>query len=127
MVEAVGTKDRVARLCRRYGSGELDGYIAAAGGTEILSRIRAAVAAGEGETLAADLDALDDAVAAVGLDGLSTPVRVLPKVPGTTGYPVLDTEVCPHGVCSRVEPPDGSPARRCAISGEPLRRLRLRT
>jgi hypothetical protein len=127
LVDTVGVEDRLARLCRRYASSEVDDYIVRAGGTDILTRIRAAVTAGTaGDALVEDLDALDDAVAAVDLDGLTTPVRVFPRVPGQgDGHPVL--YACPHRVCNRIEPPalnEPSPdAQRCTMSGAPLRRL----
>lgn len=79
--------------------------------------------------LADALDELDDLLLRAGhAGGLGAYRSVVPsydRLPGLgDGHPVLEVEGCPRGRCARVEVPGDE--TRCAVFGEPLRRIRLR-
>lgn len=121
--------ERIEQLCRICEDAEFNGLLHEAGAEALLGRILSAVHAGASGTLTveADLDALDDAFAAVGVDGLTTSVRAYQKLEFDTGHPRIQAWVCPLKACSRSEPvPDAQSAPRCSVAAAPLELLRTR-
>ena len=120
---------RIERLCKACGEADFDDMAGEAGQAERVSRIFKAVRAGISDPAAveADLDALDDAFADIGVDGLTTSARVYQKQEFDAGHPKVVALVCPLKACTRSEPPtDGQPAPSCTIAGVPLELLRTR-
>ncbi len=74
------------------------------------------------DRLAAVLDAIDEALAAIGLHGLTRPNRSWSPLPGVRQRdPEVFCYVCPLKRCDRVE----SAAARCSLAEQPLERVRL--
>jgi hypothetical protein len=78
----------------------------------------------------AALDAIDDACARHGLDGVTTLARQYRPLPASvTRAATYPTWVCPHGACDRVVLPgeEGSnPPSACALAGGlPMRQYRV--
>ena len=82
-----------------------------------------AIRAGSVATLVALLDAIEQAAAKAGLDGVTYPTREYRQLPG--GLPEFRTVSgwrCPHAQrCGRAQPAaDPSPIRSCAVTGDEL-------
>ena len=85
-----------------------------------------AIRTGSPDALTALLDAVEDAAAAAGLDGITYPTREFRPLPnGLPDVPTVSGWRCPHAHrCGRVHPaadPSGTPT--CAVTGDPLRRI----
>ncbi|MFG2332464.1 hypothetical protein ACGFMM_22905 [Streptomyces sp. NPDC048604] len=124
--------DRLERLCRLLGGGELARRAREYGVEEPLERVLGAVRAGAGpEGLRADLDALDEGFARHGIDGLTTRTRAYQPLAGTVGHPVLRGWVCPAARrCSRFTEdeagaPVGAAGPSCEALGTPLVRVEI--
>lgn len=119
--------DRVGKLCRRYGDGELDELPPVA--ADALARILALVRAGTtGEALVPDLDLIDAALAG-DLDGLTTPTRGFQPLVGMGGHPDAYVAVCPNRTCSRrvVRTSAAGVPVMCEITEQPLELIQLPT
>jgi hypothetical protein len=119
--------DRVGKLCRRYGDGELDQLPPVA--ADALARILALVRAGTpGEALVPDLDLIDAALAG-DVKGLTAPTRVFHPVAGMGGHPEAYVAVCPNRICSRrvVRTSAAGLPDMCEITGQPLELIQLPT
>lgn len=124
--------DRLARLCRLLGGGEL---ARRAGQYQVdgqLERILDALRSGtDPERVRADLDALDEGFARNGIDGLTTGTRAYQPVPGTVGHEVLRGWVCPAARrCSRFAEEDAAAPVAgagpvCQALGTPLVRVEI--
>lgn len=117
--------ERMERLCRERGrNDDLADILEEAGAEELLDTFVTLLtreSAGPGE-LSAALDAIDEALASVGLHGLTRPNRSWSPLPGVHARdPAIFCYVCPLKRCDRVEP-EGA---RCSLAGRPLVRLRL--
>jgi hypothetical protein len=119
--------DRIGRLCVELGRGELAGIIGQAGAQPLLERLVRMLTAETADPaeVAAALDALDEAAARAGIDGLTTGSRAYRPVTWPVGAPQYGW-VCPQRRCGRAEtePSDGDDYV-CAITGAPLTRIRL--
>jgi hypothetical protein len=127
---AVQTADRIAWLCRQLADGdELERLADDAGCGPLLTQIRTMIRAGDADSHALDraLDELDEAMARVGLDGVTTPGRYHSVRPGALARRpnvVRQARICPQGTCSRLEPEDEAhhaPAPVCAFTGAALK------
>ncbi|MGW0291111.1 hypothetical protein [Streptomyces tuirus] len=124
--------DRLDRLCRLLGGGELARRARKYGVAEHLERVLGAVRDGtDPERVRADLEALDEGFARHGIDGLTTRTRAYPRLSGTVGHPVLRGWVCPatHR-CSRFTQhdtgtPGGDAGPVCEALGTPLVRVEI--
>jgi hypothetical protein len=122
--------ERIASLCRLLADDDLQRLAAEAGAGPLLARIVASVNAGN-QNLAAlehDLDALDEALARLGLDGVTTSVRLHQPRPAAPDTPAPDLGggwTCPLEECSRVEPGAASsgPAPVCGFSAQPMQNI----
>lgn len=124
--------DRLDRLCRLLGGGELARRAREYGVAEQLERVLGALRAGtDPERVRADLDALDEGFARHGIDGLTTRTRAYQPLSGTVGHPVLRGWVCPAAHrCSRFTghdtgAPDGDAGPVCEALGTPLVRVEI--
>ncbi|MFF7736519.1 MULTISPECIES: hypothetical protein [unclassified Streptomyces] len=123
--------DRIDRLCRLLGGGELARRAREYGVAEHLERVLGAVRDGtDPERIRADLEALDEGFARHGIDGLTTRTRAYQRLPGTVGHPVLRGWVCPAAHrCSRFTQhgatPDGDAGPVCEALGTPLLRVEI--
>ncbi|MFJ3714844.1 hypothetical protein [Streptomyces sp. NPDC090057] len=126
--------ERLARLCVQAGDGGLRERAERYGVGGALTRLGEAARSGSrAPEVAEDLDALDDAFARHGIDGLTVGPRALPPLRGGRAHPVVTVWGCPAGAaCSRLEPQerrDGArtPPPSCGLTGVPLvsRRTRL--
>ncbi|MGW5234795.1 hypothetical protein ACWEQU_21475 [Streptomyces nodosus] len=108
--ERYGVGEEFARLCRAAGSGARD------------------------PSVTADLDALDEAFARHGIDGLTVGSRAFEPLRGGQAHPVVTVWACPAAVsCPRLEPQEerrgrrGVAAPRCGLTEIPLvsRKFRL--
>ncbi|MFJ4355962.1 hypothetical protein ACIP25_06650 [Streptomyces massasporeus] len=124
--------DRLDRLCRLLGGGELTRRAREYGVAEHLERVLGAVRDGtDPERVRADLDALDEAFARHGFDGLTTRTRAYQPLSGTVGHPVLRGWVCPAAHrCSRFSQhdtgtPGGDAGPVCEALGTPLVRVEI--
>jgi hypothetical protein len=71
---------RIAALCEQLADEELSRLLADADAETVLRRVLDAIRAGEpAKVSAADLDALEDAAASAGIDGLTTGVRAFDR------------------------------------------------
>jgi hypothetical protein len=116
--------DRLERLCRLLGGGELARRAREYAVAEQLERVLGALRAGsDPERVRADLDALDEGFARHGIDGLTTRTRAYQPLSGTVGHPVLRGWVCPAAHrCSRFVPRDtAAPASDAGPVCEALR------
>jgi hypothetical protein len=119
---------RIAALCEQLADEELSRLLADADAETVLRRVLDAIRADEpAKVSVADLDALEDAAASVGIDGLTTGVRAIDRgisthLPGIRPGGPYFAWVCPQHACTRVEldTPDTAPV--CAVSGQPLER-----
>jgi len=89
--------------------------------------LAAAIRTGSADTLTALLDAVEDAAADAGLDGITHPHREYRPLPGSLPGPLPEFRTvsgwrCPHPRrCGRVYPTaDASSVRRCAVTGDAL-------
>lgn len=74
------------------------------------------------DELSAALDAIDEALASIGLHGLTRPNRSWSPLPGVRQrVPEVFCYVCPLKRCDRVE----TEGARCSFAGQPLERVRL--
>ncbi|MET9734395.1 hypothetical protein ABZZ79_28300 [Streptomyces sp. NPDC006458] len=117
--------ERLARLCPQSGGDALRERAERYGVGDALERVRAAARSGErGRSLAADLDALDEAFARNGIDGLTIGVRVFEALRGGTAHPAVTLWGCPSPAgCSRLEPQEGAQADTaplCGLTGSAL-------
>ncbi|MGC0334029.1 hypothetical protein RKD23_007019 [Streptomyces sp. SAI-170] len=117
--------ERLARLCPQTDGDALRERAVRYGVGDELDRLRAAVLSGErGPSVAADLDALDDAFARHGIDALSTGVRDYGSLRGATPHPGVTLWGCPSPVpCPRLVPQEGAhadAAPRCGLAGTPF-------
>lgn len=119
--------ERLARLCAQAGDGGLRERAGRFGAGAEWDRVCAAVRSGAlGPEVAADLDALDDAFARHGVDGLTTGGRGYEPLRGGRSRPVVTVWACPADrACARLEPQEGRwarlrPAPRCGLTGSPL-------
>jgi hypothetical protein len=116
---------RVGRLCESLESdAELRDEIEGAGfpsrGWEDLAD---AIRAGSAEALAKLLDAVEDAAAAAGLDGITYPNREFRPLPGDLPeFRTISGWRCPHRHrCGRVHSAtDSAGLRECAVTGDAL-------
>lgn len=113
--------ERIGRLCARLVQAGFEDRVARYGVTELIARITAGVKSGvDPDTLLDDLDALDDAFARHGIDGLTT-VREYRPLPGFIGHPTMHVWTCPAPVpCARADMPASGAAPSCAITDMPL-------
>ncbi|HEY9328258.1 MAG TPA: hypothetical protein VIS09_08490 [Streptomyces sp.] len=83
--------------------------------------LAAAIRTGSADTLTALLDAVEDAAADAGLDGITHPHREYIPL-DVSGFGSVSGWRCPHlPRCGRVHPTaDASPVRRCAVTGDAL-------
>ncbi|MGW7408391.1 hypothetical protein ACWGI9_32695 [Streptomyces sp. NPDC054833] len=116
---------RVSQLCESLESdAELREEIERAGfPSENWEELAAAIRAGSADALTELLDAVEDAAADAGLDGVTDPNREYKPLP--CGLPDIRTVSgwrCPHPHrCGRVYAAvDPSPIRRCAVTGDAL-------
>jgi hypothetical protein len=125
-----GVEWRIAALCTQLADGELSRRLANADAKAALARVLDAIRFGEPSSISpADLDALEDAAAGIGIDGLTTGARSLGSGNIATGLPGLSENgphfawVCPLRACARVELdiPDDTPG--CAIGERALDRM----
>jgi hypothetical protein len=131
---------RLARLCAQAEGDELRQRAVRYGVGAALDRLRKAVESGaRGGSVAADLDALDDAFARHGIDGLTVGPRAFEPLRGSHAHPVVTVWGCPAAVaCARLEPQEPPPGDRpaaapddpppwCGLAAKPLisRRFRL--
>ncbi|MBM7093697.1 hypothetical protein ABZ606_10485 [Streptomyces sp. NPDC012461] len=129
--------ERLARLCMQAGDDGLRLSAERFGVAGELARLVAAARAGtRGPSVTADLDALDDAFARHGIDGLTLGDRAFEPLRGGRSRPVVTVWACPAGIaCSRLEPQEQQGRRgrgreeppHCGLAGEPLvsRKFRL--
>ncbi|MFB7270723.1 hypothetical protein [Streptomyces sp. NPDC056244] len=84
--------------------------------------LAAAIRTGSADTLTALLDAVEDAAADAGLDGITHPHREYRPLEGQEGFRPVSGWRCPHPHrCGRVYPTaDASSVRRCAVTGDAL-------
>ncbi|MGW6293349.1 hypothetical protein [Streptomyces sp. NPDC055058] len=126
--------ERLARLCTQAGDDGLRRSAERFGvGGELTRLVAAARSGARGPSVTADLDALDDAFARHGIDGLTLVDRTFEPLRGGRPRPVVTVWACPAEVaCSRLEPRE--PGRRgrdapprCGLAGTPLvsRKYRL--
>jgi hypothetical protein len=117
--------ERVERLCREYGrNGGLTDLLEEAGAEELLDTFTTLLTQDgtDPERLSATLDAIDEALASVGLHGLTRPNRSWSPLPGVRrGVPEVFCYVCPLRRCDRAEPHEA----RCSLAERPLQRVRL--
>ncbi|MEC3998000.1 hypothetical protein VSR01_32745 [Actinacidiphila sp. DG2A-62] len=104
--------ERLARLCAQAGDEGLRERAERYGVGDVLRRLRGAAGAGavgSSASVLADLDALDDAFARHGIDGLTTGSRAYrPFAAG--GHPVVTAWGCPAAAaCPRLEPQERAP------------------
>jgi hypothetical protein len=121
---------RIERLCRAIGDADFAALARRAGAVEIVAQIVDAVRSGAAtaEGLPDAIDAVDEAFARVGVDGLTTSPRVFRSERFDGGHPAVEAWVCPLDACSRTEPTSATeaPAPRCPIADAPLARMRSR-
>ncbi|MFI9150095.1 hypothetical protein [Streptomyces sp. NPDC053367] len=122
-MDAIG--ERLARLCPQTDGDALRERAVRYGVGDELERLRDAVSSGErGPSVTADLDALDDAFARQGIDGLTNGARDYDTLRGTTAHPGVSLWACPAPVaCPRLVPQEGAQADaapRCGLTGTPL-------
>jgi hypothetical protein len=119
--------ERIERLCRRYGDGELDDLPESA--SDALARILTIIRDGNaGEAITADLDLIEAALVSE-LDGLTEVTRGFQALRGMQGHPVAYVAVCPNGACSRRvvrTSATGEPVL-CGITDRPLELIKLPT
>jgi hypothetical protein len=122
--------DRVAVLCARLDRDPetwtvLDeGGMTSAQWDALVDAVRAGAAI---EVLVPLLDAVEDAAAAAGVDGVTTTVRQYEPLPGSTaGVRAVRGWRCPHTKpCGRVEPDRGHQPPTCALTADPLTPVRV--
>ncbi|CAL9346860.1 hypothetical protein [Streptomyces sp. enrichment culture] len=126
--------ERLARLCVQAGDDGLRSRAEQFGVGGALARlVEAARSGARGPSVSADLDALDDAFARHGVDGLTLGDRAFEPLRGGRPRPVVTVWACPADVsCSRLEPREpGRHGRdeppRCGLAGRELvsRKYRL--
>lgn len=124
--------DRLDRLCRMLGGGELARRAREYGVAEHLERVLDAVRSGtDPERVRDDLEALDEGFARHGIDGLTTRTRAYRPLSGTVGHPVLRGWVCPAAQrCSRFTQldtgaPGGDADPVCEALATPLVRVEI--
>jgi hypothetical protein len=122
--------NRVEKLCRRYGDGELDELPEAASSAlaRILTLVRDGKAPEADDALVRDLDIIE-AVLVTRLDGFTVATRGFRPLTGMAGHPVAYVAGCPAGACSRRvirTTTDGEPLT-CGITEQPLEFTRLPT
>ncbi|MFF2202161.1 hypothetical protein [Streptomyces sp. NPDC058145] len=126
--------ERLARLCAQAGDDGLRERAERYGVGDALTRLGEAARSGSrAPTVTADLDALDDAFARHGIDGLTVGPRGLDPLRGGRAHPVVTVWGCPaEAACSRLEPQERRRASRtpppsCGLTGIPLvsRKIRL--
>jgi hypothetical protein len=131
--DMTGVQSRVTALCLHLVNGELSRLLNDAGAGTTLERLLAAVRAGDPSKVSvADLDALEDAAAVLGIDGLTIAVRstdergLAVRLPGMDGSGANFAWICPNRICCRVELDLFDTPPICAISGRPLDRMAQR-
>lgn len=125
MQDPTPIRRRAGQLCQSLESdAELREEIELAGfPSHSWDELAAAIRTGSAATLAALLDAVEQAAAQAGLDGVTYPTREYRQLPG--GLPEFRTVSgwrCPHAQrCARVHPAaNPSPVRNCAATGDEL-------
>ncbi|MFE9168827.1 hypothetical protein ACFYNZ_04735 [Streptomyces kebangsaanensis] len=122
---SVELAERVERLCREHGrNGDLADMFEEAGAEELLDTFIALLTRENTDPvrLSATLDAIDEALASIGLHGLTRPNRSWSQLPGVRPRsPEVACYVCPLKRCDRVE----SESARCSLAERPLERVRL--
>ncbi|MGV9598028.1 hypothetical protein ACWDR1_15310 [Streptosporangium sandarakinum] len=124
--------ERIRRLCTAMEDGEFHSLVDEAGAGDVVARLLTAIreAGGDPSALVKDLDALDEAMATLGVGPVTRPERAYRALPGTgRGHPVVHAWTCPAAVpCDRVEVAarDAGPPR-CAATDRPLTSVRVRT
>ncbi|MEO3857795.1 hypothetical protein [Acrocarpospora sp. B8E8] len=114
---------RIARICELHGD-DLAGFLAGTDAAVLLDRVVGVVRAG-GSPGEDELDALDDALAALGVDAGTGGTRGFEPVPGLGGgHPVIEFWACPTGACDRRVWRAGEV---CTLLERPMRVLRLTT
>ncbi|MFI5631891.1 hypothetical protein ACIA8E_21465 [Streptomyces sp. NPDC051664] len=120
---------RVSQLCESLESdADLREEIERAGfPSENWEELAAAIRAGSADALTDLLDAVEDAAADAGLDGVTGPNREYKPLPsdrpdGLGGFRTVSGWRCPHPYrCGRAYAAvDPSPIRRCAVTGDAL-------
>jgi hypothetical protein len=120
--------ERLARLCVQAGDEGLRERAEHYGVGEVLARLGQAARSGlRTSAVTADLDALDDAFARHGIDGLTVGARVFDPLRGVRAHPVVTVWGCPaEASCSRLEPQEQqsgrsrNPPPRCWLTEAPL-------
>ncbi|KUN90528.1 hypothetical protein [Streptomyces caeruleatus] len=115
---APATGPRVGALCKQAGEA-LAERAARYGVADVLARVVAA--ASLGEVPEADLDLLDSAFAAHGIDSLTRPNRDYAPWPGPRAV-VATAWQCPTGACPRETTRE---QLSCRLTGQPFRAIRL--
>lgn len=121
--------ERVERVCVELRRGHLRDLADEAGASALLERILAEIRADipSPDVLSADLDAFDEALAVLGVDGVTGADRSYQELRGAIGRRPEYVWVCPERRCSLGLPAGpGEAAPACAVSGAPLERTRLR-
>ncbi|MFF4039671.1 hypothetical protein [Streptomyces sp. NPDC001816] len=122
---SVELAERVERLCREHGrKGDLADMLEEAGAGELLDDFIELLTQEntDPQQLSAALDSIDEALASIGLHGLTRPNRSWSPLPGVRpGDPEVTCYVCPLKRCDRVE----SEGARCSLGERPLERVRL--
>ncbi|MDP9844833.1 hypothetical protein [Streptosporangium lutulentum] len=122
--------ERVERLCALLGDDDLWDYAEESGSGRTLRDIVAAVGDGDDGSLQHHLDALDEAMARLGLGAITQPERTYQPLAGTGGgHPVVQAWACPAPKpCSRVETEARQgPPPVCAATGHSLVLVRVAT
>ncbi|MFG2883595.1 hypothetical protein ACGFYV_15050 [Streptomyces sp. NPDC048297] len=98
--------ERLARLCAQAGEEGFREWAERYGAGEALARLGQAARSGlRTPAVTADLDALDDAFARHGIDGLTVGARAFEPLRGGRAHPVVTAWGCPaEESCSRLEP-----------------------
>jgi hypothetical protein len=125
----VSITPRIERLCVAAGEGEFSDFVHIVDADALVDRVFAAVRGGAADpsALEADLNVLDAAFAAIGIDGLTSGAREYRRVEFDAGHPRLHAWVCPLKVCARaVSTNDWPTAPQCTIAATPLALLRTR-
>ncbi|MFG2816113.1 hypothetical protein [Streptomyces sp. NPDC048410] len=124
--------ERLAALCHRLGAASRAPELGPEG-HRLIDHITAEVRGGRSpEELEDSFDELEDLLLIAGFSaGLGSYRTDTPPVYRSfagAGHPLLHVLACPGGCCARVEAPapEGGPAARCRIFGEPLREIGLR-
>ncbi len=117
---------RVGHLCHQADDGQLRTYAQRFGALDVLDRVVDAIGQGRVDArLEADLDALDDAFARHGVDGLTTGNRGYETWRGS-GHRTITAWQCPQqGACPRRVPVDDGDPPVCGLTGQAFTELRI--